>query len=93
MRNNSVIIATNADFLADILRDTLRDFGVGAVLLARDENELMTRMKTNPRCVFLEHCFRGPGTEEFIQRMVKRNRDMRIAVWSASVIKPVRDCK
>jgi DNA-binding NarL/FixJ family response regulator len=89
MRYNSVIIATNADFLADILRDTLRDFDAGPVLTAHDENELLAGIKNYPRFVLLENCFRGPGTEEFILRLVKRDRDMRIAVWSAMAVKPV----
>jgi DNA-binding NarL/FixJ family response regulator len=90
MRNNSVIVATNADFLADILRYALRDFETGTVLRAHDETELLARMRNGfPRLVLLEHCFRGQGTEEFIMRMVKRDRDLRIAVWSAQTIKPV----
>jgi DNA-binding NarL/FixJ family response regulator len=90
MRYNSVIIATNADFLADILRDTLRDFDVKPVLAVRNENELLAGMKNNrPRFVFLENCFRGQGTEEFIPRLVKRDRDARIVVWSAMAVKPV----
>jgi two-component system invasion response regulator UvrY len=90
MRNNSVIIATNADFLAGMLRDILRDLDVGAVLAVRNEDELVTRIKNSfPRLVFLENCFRGQGTEELIQRIVKQNRDVRIAVWSATAVKPV----
>jgi DNA-binding NarL/FixJ family response regulator len=89
MRYNSAIIATNADFLADILRDTLRDFDVGPVLTTHNENELLAGIKNYPRFVFLENCFRGPGTEEFILRLVKRGRDMRIVVWSAMAVKPV----
>jgi DNA-binding NarL/FixJ family response regulator len=89
MRYNSVIIATNADFLANILRDILRDFDVGPVLTAHNENELLAGIKNHPRFVFLENCFRGPGTEEFILRLVKRDRDVRIAVWSAMAVKPV----
>jgi DNA-binding NarL/FixJ family response regulator len=90
MRNNGVIIATNADFLADMLRDTLRDLDAGPVAVVRNENELMARIKSGfPRFVLLENCFRGQGTEEFILRLVKGNRDMRIAVWSAQAVKPV----
>jgi DNA-binding NarL/FixJ family response regulator len=90
MNNNSVIIATNAEFLADILRDTLGDFEVRPILTVHNENELLTGIKNRyPRFVFLENCFRGPGTEEFILRMVKRNGNMRIVVWSAMAVKPV----
>jgi DNA-binding NarL/FixJ family response regulator len=90
MRNNSVIIATTADFLAETLREKLRDFNVGAVLTARDENELLNRIKSSfPRFVLLENYFQGQGAEEIILRMVKGNRDVRIAVWSAMAVQPV----
>jgi DNA-binding NarL/FixJ family response regulator len=90
MRYNGVIIATNADFLADILRDTLRDFDVRPVLAVRNENELLNGIRnTCPRFVFLENCFRGQGTEEFILRLTKRERDVRLVVWSAMAVKPV----
>jgi DNA-binding NarL/FixJ family response regulator len=90
MSNNSVIIATNAEFLADILRDTLRDFEVRPVLTVHTEDELLTGIKNKyPRFVFLENCFRGPRTEEFILRIVNRDREARIVVWSAMAVKPV----
>jgi DNA-binding NarL/FixJ family response regulator len=90
MRANSVIIATNAEFLADILRDTLRGFDIRPVLTAHNEHELLDGIRNNyPRFVFLENCFRGTGTEEFILRTVKRDREVRIVVWSAMAVKPV----
>jgi DNA-binding NarL/FixJ family response regulator len=90
MRAHSVIIATSAEFLADILRDALRDFDIRPVVTAHSEHELLEGIKNNyPRFVFLENCFRGPGTEEFILRTVKRDRDVRIVVWSAMAVKPV----
>jgi DNA-binding NarL/FixJ family response regulator len=90
MNNNSVIIASSAGFLADILRDILRDFEVRPILTARNEKELVTGIQNRyPRFVFLENCFCGPGTEEFILRMVKRDRDIRVVVWSAMAVKAV----
>jgi DNA-binding NarL/FixJ family response regulator len=63
---------------------------VRPVLTVRNENELLAGIKTMyPRFVFLENCFRGQGTEEFILRTVKRDRDVRIVVWSAVAVKPV----
>jgi hypothetical protein len=47
MKYNSVIIATNADFLADMPRDKLQDLDVGVVLAVRNENELFGRIKNN----------------------------------------------
>jgi DNA-binding NarL/FixJ family response regulator len=90
MGYNGVIIATNADVLADVLRDTLRDFDVRPVLKARNENELLAGIKSRGlRFLFLENCFRGQGTEELIPRLARRDRDLRIAVWSAMAVKPV----
>jgi DNA-binding NarL/FixJ family response regulator len=90
MRNNGVIIATNADFLAEVLRDALRDLDTGPVLTVRNENELQARIKNGfPRLVLLENCFRGPATEEYVQKLAGRYRDLRIAVWSAQAVKPV----
>jgi DNA-binding NarL/FixJ family response regulator len=90
MRYHGVVIATNAKFLGEILRDILRDFNVRPILAAHNEHELVQGINNGfPRFVFLENCFRGPGTEELILRMVKRNRDVRIAVWSAMAVKPV----
>ena len=89
MRNNSVIIATNAVFFADILREKLRDAAFN-VFIASTDNELAEKIKAVfPRFIFLEHCFHGHGTDAFIQRMTSRNRDMRIAVWAVSEVKPL----
>jgi DNA-binding NarL/FixJ family response regulator len=67
----------------------LLDLDIGA-LRARDETELLGRIKNSyPRLVFLEDCFRGQGTEEFILRTVKRNPDLRVAVWSAQAVRPL----
>jgi DNA-binding NarL/FixJ family response regulator len=91
MRYNNAIIATNADFLADILRDTLRDFNAGPVQTVRNENELMSGIKNGcPRFVFLENCFRDGVTEEYVRRLTRRYRDIRVVVWSVSEVKPPR---
>ena len=88
MRNNSVIIATNAGFLADILREKLRDADF-SVFIAGTDIDLAAKIKAvYPRFIFLEHCFHGHGTDAYIQRIVKQNRDMRIVVWAASEVKP-----
>jgi len=85
---NSVIIASNAFFLADALRDMLRDADF-KVFSAFNDNELAVKIKTVfPRYVFLEHCFHGCGTDIFIQKTVKLYRNIHIVVWTASDMKP-----
>jgi DNA-binding NarL/FixJ family response regulator len=88
MRNHGIIIATGAGFLAETLRDKLREFGTGPVVTARNEHELRAGIGYS-RIVFLEHCFRGAGTEEYLARLAPRAGGLRIAVWSAAAVKPV----
>ena len=89
MRNNSVIIASNAGFLADTLREKLRDAGLQVFTVGND-NELTLRIRAAfPRFIFLEHCFHGYGTDSYIQRIVKQNRNLSITVWAASEVKPI----
>ena len=89
MGNNSVIIATNAGLLADVLREKLRDADL-QVFVAGTDDDLAAKIRAVfPRLVFLEHCFHGHGTDTFIQRMARRNKGVRIAVWAAVEVKPV----
>ena len=88
MRNNSVIIASTALFLADMLREKLRDAGLQVFVVA-NSNDLAGKIKAvYPRFIFLEHCFHGYGTDVFIQRLVKSNRNVSITVWTATEVKP-----
>jgi DNA-binding NarL/FixJ family response regulator len=89
MRNNSIIIASSAALLAIILRDKLRNLDIQAVTVTENDRELMDRIKSGyPRFVLLENCFHEP-TEEYVLRLAKRYRDLRIVVWSASGVKPI----
>ena len=88
MRNNSVIIATDAGFYAESLREKLRDAEC-RVFTASTVNEFTAKIKANaPQFVFIEHCFYGPDTETVIFKMAQRNRNMHIVVWSASKLNP-----
>jgi DNA-binding NarL/FixJ family response regulator len=90
MRGDSVVIATNADFLAETLGDILRDLDVRPAV-AHDENGLLGRIeKGRPRIVFLEDCFRGEVTEEYVQRLTRRYREVRVVVWSAAAVRAAR---
>jgi DNA-binding NarL/FixJ family response regulator len=58
--------------------------------VACNENELLARIKNGfPRLVLLENCFRGPATEEYVQKLTGHHRDLRVAVWSTQAVKPV----
>jgi DNA-binding NarL/FixJ family response regulator len=90
MNNRGVIIASGAGCLAAVLRDTLQILDVRPVVVAPDDQTLTERITSgSPRLVLLENCFREEATEEYVLRLAKRYRDLRIAVWSASAVKPV----
>lgn len=89
MRDNSVIVATNAIILIQGLLEKLQKAGF-LVYIATDDNELETKIKTHyPRFVFLEHCFHGSGTDEFIHDIMRINSNIRIVMWASSDIKPL----
>ena len=88
MRNNGVIVATDAEFLADVLREKLRDAGLH-VFVAGNDGDLAGKIKAVfPRFIFIEHCFHGYGTDAYIQRMARQYRGISITVWAASEVKP-----
>ena len=89
MRNKSVIAATNAIFLIQGLIKKLinADF---QVFTAVNDNELKAKIKSyNPCFIFLEHCFHGNGTDEFIRDIVSINRNIHIVMWASVDIKPL----
>jgi len=88
MNNSSVVIATNASFLADALREILRD-AFFKVYIAANDDEFAAKLKTvYPRFIFVENCFHGLGTDVFIQRIIKHNHHIHIVVWTAADVKP-----
>ena len=85
---NSVIIASNAGFLINSLREILSN-ACFQVYIVTSEIELKDKIKTiYPRYIFLENCFCGFGTDIFIQKITKHDSSIRIAVWTVSEIKP-----
>ena len=88
MGNRGVIIATNAIFLAGILREKFMDCGL-SVLTALSENDLSEKMRTTfIKFIFIENCFLGHSTDVLVHQMIKRNRHIRIVVWAAGEVKP-----
>ena len=82
------VIATNAEFLAGMLREKLREADM-RVFTAATDADFAEKIKTAfPRIIFIEHCFHGYGTDDFIQQTARHYRSMRIVVWAASEVKP-----
>ena len=87
MSSNSAIIATNASFFANKLLSILQDTGLPAFIVASD-CELVAKIKmVLPKYVFLENCFNGYKTDEYIQQIAKQYRDISIAVWATSEVR------
>ena len=82
--NNIVIIASNAGFLIDTLREILRDTGFKAVVACNDTDLIRGIKSVYPRYIFLEHCFMKNTTDEYLQKIMKSNQNLRIVMWTAS---------
>jgi DNA-binding NarL/FixJ family response regulator len=86
---NNVIIATTAGFLADMLKEKLKDIDY-KVLVASNDIDLRARIKSvYPRFVFIEQCFCENDTDIFIHKIMKVHSNLHIVIWAASDIKPV----
>ncbi|MCL2410936.1 MAG: LuxR C-terminal-related transcriptional regulator [Treponema sp.] len=89
MANNSVIIASTANFLIDTLRTKLKDLNL-RVFTACSENDLYdTINSTFPRLIFIEHCFCGFDTDNYISKTLKFNQNLHFVIWTAYQINPV----
>jgi len=88
MINNSVIIASNAGFLVDMLREKMHDVDF-RVIVANNDEDLSARLKISYfRFVFIEQCFSAKGTDDYLHRIMKSHRNSRIVIWTASDIPP-----
>ena len=84
------MIVANAGSLAVHLLNIIKRTAVLPVFTAESEPGFFDRIKTcSPRFVFLEDCFYGRATDEFIQGLVKRKLRLRIIVWACSDVRPV----
>ena len=86
--NNSVIIATKAILLADTLSNMLKEINL-KVYVVNNENDLYSTINnTFPRLIFIEHCFRGFDTDNYIAKTMKYNSNLHIVIWSAADLLP-----
>jgi DNA-binding NarL/FixJ family response regulator len=89
MINKNVIVATNAVILANVLREKINEAGF-RVLSSGNVKDLSEKIEnSSARLVLLENSFQGDSTDNLIRRLKKRFRHLRVAVWSASEVKPV----
>jgi DNA-binding NarL/FixJ family response regulator len=89
MTNNNVVIASTAGFIADTLRDILRenDYRVYVAGNDKDLNEKINM--TFPRFIFIEHCYHGYGTDDFIHKLTMINSNLHIIIWTTTDLKPI----
>jgi DNA-binding NarL/FixJ family response regulator len=86
--NNGIGIATNSPFLAETLRGLLPADSRAADVYD-SELELLTQLsKQAPRIILMENTFDGFGTEDFVYRLARRRRSLRIAIWAAELVAP-----
>jgi DNA-binding NarL/FixJ family response regulator len=86
--NNGIGIATRSPFLAGALRNLLPVNSRAAEVYTGELELLAGLEKQAPRIVFMENTFDGLGTEDFIYWLTRRNRALRIAVWTTGLVVP-----
>jgi len=86
--NNSVIIASTAGLLIETLGEKLRDINY-RVYVVNNKNELYNKINnTFPRLIFIENCFYGHDTDNYIHNIIKFNQNLHIVIWTVSEMKP-----
>ena len=88
MINNSVVIASNAGFLVDMLSEKLHDVNF-RVYAASNDKDLFSRINNYfPRFIFIEQCFYNDVTDKYVHKIKRTNENLRIVIWTASDITP-----
>ena len=88
MINNSVVIASTAGFLVDVLSEKLHNVNF-RVYTASNDKDLFSRINNYfPRYIFIEQCFYNDVTDEYVYKIKKTNENLRIVIWTASDITP-----
>jgi hypothetical protein len=89
MANNCVVIASTAGYIANTLRDKLRENDF-KVFVAGNDKDLTDKINlTFPRFLFIENCFHGYCTDDFIHNLSMYNSNLHIIIWAASELKPL----
>jgi DNA-binding NarL/FixJ family response regulator len=85
----NLLIATDAECFAEILKSYLSSVSVFRIGIVKDKDSLVNELKTGkPYYVFLESNFAGAITDEFTQTILKKHPRLRIAVWTVAKIFP-----
>jgi len=85
---NSAVIASTAGCLADMLGQKLISNSF-KVYTASNDKDLFIRINENyPKYIFIENCFRNMVTDEYVQKIKRNNRNLRIVIWTAAEITP-----
>jgi len=86
--NNSVVIASTAGFLVDVLSEKLHDVNF-RVYAASNDKDLFSRINNYfPRFIFIEQCFCNNVTDEYVHKIKRTNQNLRIVIWTASDFTP-----
>ena len=82
--NNSVVIASTAGFLVDVLSEKLHDVNF-RVYIAGNDKDLFLRINNYfPKFIFIEQCFYNDVTDEYVYKIKRTNENLRIVIWTAS---------
>ena len=88
MINKSVVIVSTTGFLVDCLCKKLQEVDF-KVYIASNDTDLFIKINNYfPRFIFIENCFLNNVTDEYVNKIKSKNRNLRIIIWTASDIPP-----
>jgi len=86
MINKSVVIASTAGFLADMLCKKLQEVNFKVYIASNDKDLFIKINNCFPRFIFIENCFLNNVTDEYVNKIKSKNRNLHIIIWTASDI-------
>jgi len=88
MIKNSVVIASTADCLANIICEKLFNIDYRGYIASNDKDLFVRINNYFPKYIFIENCFHKNVTYEYVHKIKRTNENLHIVIWTASYVSP-----
>jgi len=88
MINNPVVVASNADCLANVICEKLHNIHYRGYIASNDKDLFFNINNYYPKYIFIENCFQEDVTEEYVHKIKRNNENLRIVIWTATDMPP-----
>jgi len=86
MINNSVVVASNADCLANVICEKLHNIHYRSYIASNDKELFFNINNHYPEYIFIENCFQNDVTDKYIYKIKRNNENLRFVLWTATDI-------